>query len=161
MASSSKSKSKQRQMSSSPAWSSSRLSPPSKKKAGGERKGLAAATCGRTKTRRRRSTNSFPYKLYQLLDDVSSGRKVCAVLRRKLPPGSSKLALLTATTKALPCVAWSDDFEGSFNVYDSDVFVEEVACDYFKMTKYRSFVSFIMEVSLCQVFVTHLTRVTL
>ena len=145
------SKSKQRQ----------RSSPPSKKTGGGRKESAAAATCGGTTTQRRRSTNSFPYKLYQLLDDVSSGRKVCAVSRRKLPPGSSKLALLTATTKALPCVAWSDDFEGSFNVYDSDVFVEEVACDYFKMTKYRSFVSFIMEVSLCQVFVTHLTRVTL
>ena len=125
----------------------------------------AAATCGRTKTRRRRSTNSFPYKLYQLLDDVSSGRKVCAVSRRKLPPGSSKLALLTATTKALPCVpvwrgATTLRVHSTCN-YDSDVFMEGVACDYFKMTKYRSFVSFIMEVSLCQVFVTHLTRVTL
>ena len=104
-----------------------RSSLPPKKSDGGRRVAAAGGTT------RRRSKTSFPYKLYQLLEDISSGRKVCAMSRKKPPcPGADALK---------PCVAWSDEFDGSFLVHDSEDFMEEVACDYFKMTKYRSFVS--------------------
>ena len=102
-------------------------SPPSNKSGGGRK-----SASGRTRIRRR-SSCSFPYKLYQLLEDVSSGRKVCTMTKRKHPTKS--------TTVLGACVGWNYEAQGSFIIYDSDLFMEEVACDYFKMTKYRSFVS--------------------
>ena len=68
--------------------------------------------------RRKRPTNSFPYKLFQLLEDESTRR----------------------TGVSCSTVSWSPD-GCSFRVNDCDRFMSEVACKYFKMTKYRSFVS--------------------
>ena len=70
------------------------------------------------KFRRKRPTNSFPYKLFQLLEDESTRQ----------------------TGVSCSTVSWSPD-GSSFRVIDCDRFMSEVACQYFKMTKYRSFVS--------------------
>ena len=72
---------------------------------------------------RRRSTSSFPYKLYKLLldEEAKSSNFDEGVGRRRLV-----------------------SFQGdglSFLIWDPDRFMDEVATRYFKMSKYRSFVS--------------------
>ncbi|EJK73790.1 hypothetical protein THAOC_04566 [Thalassiosira oceanica] len=68
--------------------------------------------------RRKRPTNSFPFKLFQLLEDESTRQT-----------GVSRSA-----------VSWSPD-GSSFRVNECDRFMSDVACKYFKMTKYRSFLN--------------------
>ena len=72
---------------------------------------------------RRRSTSSFPYKLYKLLldEEAKSSKFEEGVGRRRL-------------------VSFQEDGL-SFLIWDTDRFMDEVATRYFKMSKYRSFVS--------------------
>ncbi|EJK59281.1 hypothetical protein THAOC_20520 [Thalassiosira oceanica] len=68
--------------------------------------------------RRKRPTNSFPFKLFQLLEDESTRQ----------------------TGVSRSTVSWSPD-GSSFRVNECDRFMSDVACKYFKMTKYRSFLN--------------------
>lgn len=65
---------------------------------------------------RKRTGNSFPFKLYSMLEEAASTR----------PEHRYKV------------VAWSEDGE-SFSIYNHEEFMKQFVSRYFKLSKYRSF----------------------